>query len=136
MASGDTSTGGHARLLGNVSAAIKAFQDDLKFLGVDDRVLGITFSEFGRRILSNASLGTDHGAAAPLFIFGAKVQGGVTGSNPIIPVTATVGDNVPYQYDFRSVYGSILTNWLCVDAWYRDWETDRKSTRLNSSHRL
>lgn len=116
VVSSDTATGGHARLLGNVSAAIKAFQDDLKFLGVEDRVLGMTFSEFGRRILSNASLGTDHGAAAPMFVFGAKVQGGVSGSNPAIPAAATVGDNVPYQYDFRSVYGSILSGWLCVDS--------------------
>jgi uncharacterized protein (DUF1501 family) len=114
--SGDTATGSHARLLGNVSGAIKAFQDDLKYLGVEDRVLGMTFSEFGRRILSNASLGTDHGAAAPLFVFGSKVQPGISGTNPIIPSNATVGDNIPYQYDFRSVYASILSNWLCVNS--------------------
>jgi uncharacterized protein (DUF1501 family) len=114
--SGDTSTGNHAKLLGSVSDAIKAFQDDLKYLGVEDRVVGMTFSEFGRRILSNASMGTDHGSAAPVFIFGTKVQQGVSGDTPSIPVTATVGDNIPYQYDFRSVYSSILANWLCVDS--------------------
>lgn len=113
---GDTANGNHARLLGNVSAAIKAFQDDLEFLKADHRVLGMTFSEFGRRILANGSSGTDHGAAAPLFIFGKMVQQGVTGNTPVIPTNATVGDNVPYQYDFRSVYASILSNWLCVDA--------------------
>jgi uncharacterized protein (DUF1501 family) len=116
ITTGDTSTGAHARLLGSVSDAIKAFMDDLKFLGVEERVVGMTFSEFGRRILSNASFGTDHGAAAPLFVFGAMVQGGVSGSTPLIPANATVGDNVPYQYDFRSVYASILANWLCVNA--------------------
>jgi uncharacterized protein (DUF1501 family) len=116
ITTGDTSTGTHSRLLGNVSAAIKAFMDDLKFLGVEDRVVGMTFSEFGRRILSNASFGTDHGAAAPLFVFGAQVQGGVSGTTPLIPGNATVGDNIPYQYDFRSVYASILSNWLCVNA--------------------
>lgn len=113
--SGNNAGGAHARLLGNVSSAIKAFMDDLAFLKIDDRVLGMTFSEFGRRILSNASRGTDHGAAAPLFIFGTKVQGGVTGNNPIIPANVTVRDNIPYQYDFRSVYASILSNWLCVE---------------------
>jgi uncharacterized protein (DUF1501 family) len=116
VTTGDTSTGTHARLLGNVSAAIKAFMDDIRLLGVEDRVVGMTFSEFGRRILSNGSSGTDHGAAAPLFVFGAKVEGGISGNNPTIPSTATVGDNIPYQYDFRSVYASILSNWLCVDS--------------------
>lgn len=113
--SGNNTNGTHARLLGNVSSAIKAFMDDLSFLGIDDRVLGMTFSEFGRRILSNASRGTDHGSAAPLFIFGTKVQGGVSGNNPIIPTNVTVRDNIPYQYDFRSIYASVLANWLCVD---------------------
>jgi uncharacterized protein (DUF1501 family) len=116
VTTGDTASGTHARLLGNVSNAIKAFMDDLRQLGVEDRVVGMTFSEFGRRILSNGSSGTDHGAAAPLFVFGAKVEGGISGNNPSIPAAATVGDNIPYQYDFRSVYASILSNWLCVDA--------------------
>jgi uncharacterized protein (DUF1501 family) len=70
----DTATGTHATLLQRVSDAVKAFQDDLKFLGVEERVMGMTFSEFGRRIKSNASGGTDHGAAAPLFVFGKNVN--------------------------------------------------------------
>lgn len=111
----DTTTGAHARLLLNVSDAIKAFQDDLKFLGVEDRVVGMTFSEFGRRIKSNGSTGTDHGAAAPLFVFGKNVLGGVLGDTPNIPANATGNDNVPFQYDFRSVYSTILANWLCVN---------------------
>jgi uncharacterized protein (DUF1501 family) len=111
----DTTTGTHANLLGNVSNAIKAFQDDLKFLGVDDRVVGLTFSEFGRRIKSNASMGTDHGAASPMFVFGKKVNGGVVGNSPNIPVNASVNDNIPFQYDFRSVYASIFEDWFCLD---------------------
>ncbi len=114
VTSTDTTKGTHANLLGNVSNAIKAFQDDLAGLGVEDRVLGMTFSEFGRRIKSNASGGTDHGAAAPLFLFGKKVNGGVTGINPLIPSSVTSSDNINYQYDFRSVYNSILQNWFCV----------------------
>lgn len=110
----DTTTGTHATLLKNVSDAIKAFQDDLKFLEVEDRVIGMTFSEFGRRIKSNASGGTDHGAAAPLFVFGKQVMPGVVGNTPVIPANANVNDNIPFQYDFRSVYATILENWLCV----------------------
>jgi uncharacterized protein (DUF1501 family) len=110
----DTTVGTHATLLGRVSDAIKAFQDDLKFLEIEDRVVGMTFSEFGRRIKSNASTGTDHGAASPLFVFGKVVQAGVLGDNPTIPTVATVNDNVPMQYDFRSVYATILEKWFCI----------------------
>ena len=112
----DTSTGTHANLLKNVSDAIKAFVDDCQFLGVQDRVIGMTFSEFGRRIKSNSSVGTDHGAAAPLFLFGKKVTPGITGVNPTIPATVSVNDNIPMQYDFRSIYSSILEKWFCVPA--------------------
>jgi hypothetical protein len=112
----DTSTGTHANLLKNVSDAIKAFVDDCQYLGVQDRVIGMTFSEFGRRIKSNSSGGTDHGAAAPLFLFGKQVVPGVTGTNPAIPVNTTVNDNIPFQYDFRSIYASILEKWFCVSA--------------------
>ena len=110
----DTTTGTHATLLARVSDAVKAFQDDLKFLDVEDRVMGMTFSEFGRRIKSNASGGTDHGAAAPLFVFGKQVISGVVGNTPVISSAVNVNDNLPFQYDFRSVYATLLENWLCV----------------------
>ena len=113
--SNDATTGAHANLLKNVSDAIKAFQDDLQMQGSDNRVVGMTFSEFGRRIKSNGSTGTDHGSAAPSFVFGKNVLGGVLGDTPIIPANATVNDNVPFQYDFRSVYATVLSNWLCVN---------------------
>ena len=111
----DTTTGAHALLLQRVSDACKAFQDDLQFLGVQDRVIGMTYSEFGRRIKSNSSVGTDHGAAAPLFLFGSKIAAGVLGNNPDIPANASVNDNVPMQYDFRSIYSTILEKWFCLD---------------------
>lgn len=112
----DTTIGTHANLLQRVSDAVKAFMDDLKGLGIEDRVMGMTFSEFGRRIKSNASTGTDHGAASPLFVFGKNVKPGVIGTNPVIPTTVNVNDNVPFQYDFRSIYASILNQWFCVNA--------------------
>lgn len=112
----DTSTGTHANLLKTLSDAVKAFQDDLKGLGVEDRVVGMTFSEFGRRIKSNGSTGTDHGAAAPLFLFGKNVLGGITGTNPVLPASASVNDNIAFQYDFRSVYATLLESWFCLDG--------------------
>ena len=111
----DHTIGTHANLLGGISNAIKAFQDDLAFLGIEKKVIGMTFSEFGRRIKSNASGGTDHGAASPLFLFGTSIENGVMGNNPTIPTTATVNDNVPMQYDFRSIYATILEKWFCMD---------------------
>lgn len=112
----DTSVGTHANLLKTLSDAIKAFMDDCSFLKIEDRVVGFTFSEFGRRIKSNASQGTDHGAAAPMFIFGKQAIPGVTGTNPSIPGGASVSDNIPFQYDFRSIYATILEKWFCVPA--------------------
>lgn len=110
----DHTTGAHANLLKGLSDAVGAFMNDIKLLGLEDRVIGMTFSEFGRRIISNASGGTDHGAAQPMFVFGKKVVGGVVGANPIIDPKSTVGSNLPMQYDFRSVYASILSDWFCV----------------------
>jgi uncharacterized protein (DUF1501 family) len=106
----------HGTLLDQLSVAVNAFQDDLRLLGVQDRVVGMTFSEFGRRIKSNSSGGTDHGAAAPVFLFGSNVKSGILGSNPVIPGTVDVEDNIPMQFDFRSIYATILRDWFCVDA--------------------
>lgn len=111
----DTTTGAHAKLLARLSEAAIAFQDDLAGLQVADRVVGMTFSEFGRRIQSNASGGTDHGAAAPVFIFGEKVKGGVYGRNPVWPDKLTVNDNIMMQHDFRSIYSTLLEKWFLAD---------------------
>jgi uncharacterized protein (DUF1501 family) len=111
----DTTTGTHAKLLQRVSEAIGAFMDDLQLLQVQNKVMGMTFSEFGRRIKSNASGGTDHGAAAPVFYFGHTIKPGIIGINPIIPATATVNDNIPMQTDFRSIYATVLNNWFGLD---------------------
>jgi uncharacterized protein (DUF1501 family) len=106
----------HAALLGEMSDAIKTFQDDLTQMGLEDRVLGMTFSEFGRRIKSNGSAGTDHGSSAPMFLFGKKVNPTIIGSNPNLPANAGVNDQVPMQYDYRAIYQSILQGWFCMTA--------------------
>lgn len=106
--------GDHANLLRIISEAVGAFQNDLKLLGVDDRVAGMTFSEFGRTISSNASIGTDHGAAAPLFVFGKEVIPGIIGDNPEIPNNPLVSYDVAMQHDFRSIYASALKDWFGI----------------------
>lgn len=113
--SGDHTRGEHANLLRQLNEATEAFMEDLKRNGVADRVMGLTFSEFGRRIISNASLGTDHGAAAPVLAFGNAVEGGILGEDPYIDSGMTYSDNLPFEFDFRQVYASVLNQWLCVD---------------------
>ena len=108
----DTTTGAHATLLNRLSAGIAAFQDDCIKMGIQDKVTGLVFSEFGRRIKSNASGGTDHGAGAPVILFGTELMGGMYGTNPIIPANVTTSSNVPMQYDFRSIYYSIMKDWF------------------------
>jgi len=111
---GETTTGAHAELLTQLSEAVSAFQTDLELLGLEERVVGMTFSEFGRQIRSNDGVGTDHGDAAPLFVFGKCVNPGIIGDNPDIPSEVQVQTGLPMQYDFRSVYGSLLMDWFEV----------------------
>lgn len=112
--SNNTSQGAHSNLLKLLGDSIFAFQKDLEAMNLSERVLSMTFSEFGRRIKSNTSGGTDHGVAAPMFVVGKNVQNGIIGKNPDIPANLTVYDNVAMQYDFRSVYSSILKDWFCL----------------------
>lgn len=108
--SGNTVAGVHASLLEKLSTAVAAFQDDLRLLGIGERVLTMTFSEFGRRVQSNSSLGTDHGTAAPLFLIGNGVRAGMVGLNP--DLSRLDNGNLVMQFDFRSVYASVLHQWL------------------------
>ncbi len=112
---GGPATGQHATLLRYLSEAISAFQDDLEKLGLAQRVLGMTFSEFGRQIAANDSLGTDHGTAAPMFLFGSCVQGGIIGQNPVINSQLQPQEGVTMEYDYREVYASVLQEWFGVD---------------------
>lgn len=100
------------RLLTDLGDSMKAFVSDLKAQGNMQRVMVMTFSEFGRRVSENANGGTDHGAAAPMFIFGSKVKSGLLGKYPsLAPQDLHQGD-VKYNVDFRSVYAGVLENWL------------------------
>ncbi|MFO0865034.1 MAG: DUF1501 domain-containing protein [Gemmataceae bacterium] len=105
----------HSYLLQELSQAIGLFCEDLRAQGQLDRVLGITFSEFGRRIDENRNAGTDHGTANNLFLFGAKVQPGVHGGNPDLARRDDQGDLI-FRTDFRSVYAGVLRDWLNADS--------------------
>jgi uncharacterized protein (DUF1501 family) len=104
----------HAGLLGELSAAMNAFVSDLDKHGHGKRVLTMTFSEFGRRVKENASQGTDHGAAAPLFVAGGKVKTGLIGKYPSLS-DLDEGD-LKFTTDFRGVYAAVLEQWLGVPS--------------------
>jgi uncharacterized protein (DUF1501 family) len=100
----------HDLLMTQLSAGIKAFWADMQSQGNNDRVLMMTFSEFGRRVEQNASGGTDHGAAAPMFLIGPALKPGLVGNHPSFQ-DLDQGD-LKYAIDFRSVYATVLQNWL------------------------
>jgi uncharacterized protein (DUF1501 family) len=100
----------HTRLMGELNDALVAFSQDLKAQGNFGRVMLMTFSEFGRRVAQNASNGTDHGAAAPMFVMGGAIRPGLFGQYPSLEA---LGDgDLTYNVDFRSVYATILDRWL------------------------
>ena len=105
----------HERLMTNLSVAIDNFYDDVAFTQQDDKVLSMTFSEFGRRIFENGSNGTDHGKAAPTLFFGAGLNGSAfVGEHPTLDNPDGRG-NLEYTMDFRDLYATVLAEWLCVD---------------------
>jgi uncharacterized protein (DUF1501 family) len=102
-------------LLQDLSSSIKAFYDDLATVSMDDKVLGMTISEFGRRPYENGSNGTDHGAASPVMLFGSGLNGsGFIGTHPDLN-TWDQNDNLIPSTDFRDIYNTVLTNWFCLD---------------------
>lgn len=104
----------HASLLKQWSEALAAFLSRLKQTGQQDRVLVMTFSEFGRRVSENASLGTDHGAAAPMFLAGPKLPKIIHG--PMPDLSDLEDGDLRFKIDFRSVYASVLEHWMMTDS--------------------
>ena len=116
--------GAHESLMGEFSSALRAFYIDLKEHGLSERVLTVTFSEFGRRVKENGSLGTDHGAASQMFLVGDSVKAGIHGKHPDLS-DLDQGD-LKHHTDFRSVYNTLLKNWL-------EWPT---GSVFSEKHRL
>jgi len=123
----DPSLGLHAALLHNFSGAVKAFYDDLNLLEIDERVLSLTFTEFGRRAKSNDSYGTDHGTATPVFVFGTQLNSGIYGVNPGLKPEDMHNYNLIYNIDYRQIYTSVIQDWFegddqaLIDTGFSDW---------------
>lgn len=104
----------HAALLHQLSQAVAAFVDDLQGRGLLDRVVLVSFSEFGRTIKENGRRGTDHGSAAPMLVVGGRIRPGLIGQHP--SMTETENGGPKHHTDFRRVYATLLDNWLGIDS--------------------
>lgn len=123
--------GDHDRLMGGLSSAVNSFFTDLGHGDRADDVLAMTFSEFGRRLQQNASRGTDHGTASPTMLFGPSLNGnGVLGGDPDLDDLDANG-NLKFTTDFRSIYATVLENWLCLDPGQVDALLFRHFDRLD-----
>ena len=109
--------GDHNELLTELNNAISSFMQDISSQGFQDDVVGLTFSEFGRKAKENGNLGTDHGEIAPMFVFGSAINGGVSGTNPDL-TEATQNNNwqlQTFQFDYRETLGTLLQDYLGAD---------------------
>jgi len=104
--------GAHERLLRDLGDSLKSFMNDMKEQGNSERVMVMTFSEFGRRVAENANGGTDHGAAAPMFVVGGKVKPGIHGTFPSLAPQDLFQGDLKFTTDFRRIYAGVLENWL------------------------
>ena len=106
----------HPKLMTDVSGAISDFLDDLEEHDASDNVAVFVFTEFGRRMRDNGS-GTDHGSGGGAYLFGKSVQGGLYGEYPsLAPADWEHGEDLKHTIDFRGIYGTLLEQWLTVDA--------------------
>lgn len=104
--------GSHANRLGSIADAVAAFMADLASDGLDQKVLVMTFSEFGRTLLENGSRGTDHGAGAPLMLFGSGLNGGLYGTQSSLQPGDLYNGDPRYTTDYRDVYHTLLSDWF------------------------
>ena len=138
QASGDIN-GRHTELLNELSGAVDAFVADINSDSIGDDVMGLTFSEFGRKAKQNGNLGTDHGEIAPMFVFGKPVQGGVSGIN--VDLTEASSNNnwqiKTVQHDYRQVFATLMQDFLgaenaIVDNAFFD-QTNNESFESNNA---
>ena len=106
--------GNHCALVHQLSESVAAFVDDLKRDKLLDRVLLMTFSEFGRTVKENGRRGTNHGSAAPIFLAGGKLKGGLSGTHPNLTELENGGQK--FHTDFRRLYATVLDRWLRFDS--------------------
>lgn len=113
---GASHTGNHSNKINQVATAMEAFQKDIDALGIGDKMMSVTFSEFGRRVRENGNLGTDHGSLSPFFVFGSNVKAGVYGSHPVFTNTTDFQySESERKHDYRQLFATLMQDWLGAD---------------------
>jgi uncharacterized protein (DUF1501 family) len=139
---GNSHLGKHADLLAELGDSVKAFHDDLQALGVDEKVVSATFTEFGRKPLENGNYGSDHGNFGPMFVIGSTVNPGVTGTNLDLSSVVKHFDNGQMQHDYRQVFTTLISDFLgassavVIGTEFSDFDGDQKLDLIGSSHKL
>jgi len=110
----DTQINDHPTLIQDLAESVNVFLNEINDAGMSEDVLVMTFSEFGRTYAENDSQGTDHGTGAPVFLFGDGIDNGIHGAQPDLTGLGPY-DDPEYDLDFRSIYATVLKDWLCVD---------------------
>jgi uncharacterized protein (DUF1501 family) len=131
--SGSSHTGAHANLLATMANAIKSFQTDINNLGLENKVMTVSFSEFGRRVRENGNLGTDHGSLSPFFVFGSSLNPGVYGTHPVFTNnTDFLYNDSELKYDYRQLFATLMQDWLGAnDIIMQEAELSDFSTQAN-----
>ena len=120
----------HSQLLYNLSSSLNVFINEMESIGLLDRILIVTTSEFGRRSFENASGGTDHGTSAPVFVFGSNINGGIFGNEPNLE-QLDENNNLQVEFDFRQVYTSILNDWFGINSQTIEQVFDRNISKIS-----
>lgn len=141
LSSSESHKGTHADLLKELGESIKAFQEDIEALGINEKVVAATFTEFGRKPLENGNLGTDHGNLGPMFVFGTHVKPGISGTNLDLSMVTKHFDENNMQFDYRQVFTTILSDFLGASdtvmqaTEFDDFVGDQKMDLIEEAHR-
>ena len=139
---GNSHLGVHADLLTELGDSVKAFHDDLEALGIDEKVVSSTFTEFGRKPLENGNYGSDHGNLGSMFVIGSSVNPGVTGTNLDLSSIVKHFDEGQMQHDYRQVFTTLLTDFLGASSdvitgtEFSEFDGDQKLDLIGSSHNV
>ena len=134
--------GKHASLLKEVGDSIKAFQDDVEAMGIGEKIVTATFTEFGRKPKENGNLGTDHGNLGPMFVIGTHVKGGVLGTNMNLSGVTKHYDETAMQHDYRQVFSTIISDFLGASSSvvegteFSDYDGNKKMDLIAEAHRV
>ena len=141
LSTSESHKGKHADLLKELGDSVKAFQEDIEALGIDQKIVSATFTEFGRKPKENGNLGTDHGNLGPMFVIGTHVNGGVSGTNLNLSGVTKHFDETKMQFDYRQVFSTIISDFLGASTdvvngtEFSDYDGSNKIDLIGDAHK-